>query len=232
MLLTRMRPTTLHFRAFLGLLSLAVFLAIATFLPAWTLDYWQAWLCLASFLLSAVAITLYLMASDPELLERRMRAGAAAEKERSQKRTQSFIRVFFLSLFVIPALDHRFHWTSVPPLVSIAGDVLIVAGFAIIFVVFRENTFTSGIIEVAAGQRAISTGPYAYVRHPMYSGALVMMLGIPVALGSWCGLLLLIPMAGGIIWRLRDEERFLAANLPDYPEYLVKVKSRLLPRIW
>jgi protein-S-isoprenylcysteine O-methyltransferase Ste14 len=227
-----MKPANRHLRAVLGLLSLAVVLGIATFLPAWTLDYWQGWLCLASFFLSAVAITLYLIVSDPELLERRMRAGAGAEKRKSQKHIQSFTRIFFLLLFVVPALDHRFHWTSVPLPLSIAGNLLIVFGFFIIFIVFRENTYTSGIIEVAAGQQVISTGPYAHVRHPMYSGALVLMLGIPLALGSWYGLLLLLPMTAGILWRLRDEEKFLAANLPGYSDYLASVRSRLLPRIW
>jgi protein-S-isoprenylcysteine O-methyltransferase Ste14 len=219
-------------RAFAGLSGLAVVLALATFLPAWTIHYWQAWLCLASFLAPALAVTLYLMKSDLELLERRMKAGASAEKESSQKRIQSFTRIFFLSLFVVPALDHRFGSSRVPAIASIAGDILIIGGFAIIFAVFRENTYTSGIIEVSTGQRVISTGPYALVRHPMYSGALAMMCGISPALGSWWGLLLLVPMTGGILWRLLDEEKFLAANLSGYSDYLGKVRWRLVPGVW
>jgi protein-S-isoprenylcysteine O-methyltransferase Ste14 len=223
---------SLVLRAFAGLCGLAVSLVLATFLPAWTIHYWQGWLCLASFFLPALAVTLYLMKSDLELLERRLKAGSRAEKESSQKRIQSFTRVFFLLLFVIPALDHRLGWSHVPLLASIAGDILIMAGFVIIFVVFRENTYTSGIIEVAEGQRVISSGPYAIVRHPMYSGAVAMMCGIPPALGSWWGLLLLVPMTGALIWRLREEEKFLAANLPGYCDYLRRVRSRLLPGIW
>jgi protein-S-isoprenylcysteine O-methyltransferase Ste14 len=219
-------------RAFTGLFVFAVFLALTTFVPAWTINYWQAWLCLASFVLPTFAITLYLVKSDLELLERRLKAGSRAENEKSQKRIQFFTRFLFLLLFAIPAFDHRFGWSRVPTAASIIGDVLMFAGFAIIFAVFRENTYTSGIIEVAAGQKVISTGPYALVRHPMYSGALVMMFGIPPALGSWWGLLLLIPMAGGIVWRLLDEEKFLSANLPGYSEYLGKVRFRLLPAIW
>jgi protein-S-isoprenylcysteine O-methyltransferase Ste14 len=107
-----------------------------------------------------------------------------------------------------------------------------VIGFAIIFVVFRENTYTSGVIEVAAGQKVISTGPYSSVRHPMYSGALLMLLGIPVALGSWWGLLLFPLIAGAIVWRLLEEEKFLAVNLEGYSEYQGRVTHRLVPRFW
>jgi protein-S-isoprenylcysteine O-methyltransferase Ste14 len=222
----------LHMKAIAGLLSVLAFLSAGTFLPAWTLHYWQAWLCLAVFFAASAAITIYLAERDPELLARRLKAGASAEEEKSQKIIQSFTRVYFLLLFVVPALDHRFGWSRVPAVASIAGDALMAIGFAVVFVVFKENTYTSGVIEVAAGQRVISTGPYSLVRHPMYSGALLMLLGIPVALGSWWGLLLFPPMAGAIVWRLLDEEKFLALNLEGYPEYLGRVTHRLVPHFW
>ncbi|MGB6692410.1 MAG: isoprenylcysteine carboxylmethyltransferase family protein [Terracidiphilus sp.] len=222
----------LYMKAIAGLLGLLAFLSAATFLSAWTLHYWQAWTCLAVFFASAVAITIYLAKRDPELLARRMKAGPSAEEEKSQKIIQSFTRVLFLSLFIVPALDHRFGWSRVPAAASIAGDTLIVIGFAIVFLVFKENTYTSGVIEVAAGQSVISTGPYAVARHPMYSGALLMLSGIPLALGSWWGLLLFPPMGGAIVWRLLDEEKFLAVNLPGYSEYQARVTYRLLPFIW
>jgi protein-S-isoprenylcysteine O-methyltransferase Ste14 len=222
----------LHMKAIAGLLGVLASLLATTFLPAWTFHYWQAWVCLAVFFSSAAAITIYLAKRDPELLARRMKAGARAENEKSQKVIQSFARIFFLTFFVVSALDHRFGWSRVPAAVSIAGDALIAIGFAIIFVVFRENTYTSGVIEIAAGQKVISTGPYLLVRHPMYSGALLMLLGIPIALGSWWGLLLFPLIAGAIVWRLLDEEKFLAANLEGYPEYLGRVIHRLLPHVW
>jgi len=219
-------------KAIIGLLSLALTMSVAIFLPAWTLDYWQGWACLAVFFGSSAVVTVYLMKRDPALLERRLKAGASAEKEKSQKRIQSLTRILFLSLLALPALDHRFGWSRVPAIASIGGDALIAIGFAIIFFVFKENTYTSGVIEVADGQRVISTGPYALVRHPMYSGALFMLAGIPVALGSWWGLLPVVPMAAAIAWRLIDEEKFLSANLPGYSEYLRKVRYRLAPLVW
>jgi protein-S-isoprenylcysteine O-methyltransferase Ste14 len=222
----------LHAKAIGGLLSLVVVMAAALFLSSWTLNYWQAWACLAVFFASSAAITFYLMRRDPELLERRLKAGPDAENEKSQKTIQSFARIAFLALLIIPALDHRFARSHVPVVASVAGDALIAVGFAIVFAVFKENTYTSGIIEVAAEQKVVSTGPYAVVRHPMYSGALILLLGIPIALGSWWGLMLLIPMAGVIVFRLLDEERFLSTKLPGYAEYLRRTRYRLVPWVW
>ena len=222
----------LTIKAFAGLLFLLIVLAVALFLPAGTLDYWQAWLFLGVFGVTVLAITFYLMKKDPRLLERRTNAGPGAEKEKSQNIIQSIASIAFIAVFVVSALDRRFGWSMVAPYVVVAGDMLVVLGLLIVFFVFRENTFTSAIIEVNTEQKIISTGPYAVVRHPMYIGALVMLLGVPVALGSWWGLLTIIPMAFAIVLRLLDEEKFLAKNLAGYSEYQTKVRYRLLPFIW
>jgi protein-S-isoprenylcysteine O-methyltransferase Ste14 len=172
------------------------------------------------------------MKNDPKLLERRVKGGTVAEKERNQKVIQALASAAFVATIVIPVLDHRFRLTGVPVFVVCFGDSLVVLGFVIVFLVFKENTFTSGVIEVADGQKVISTGPYAIVRHPMYVGALVLLLGAPLALGSWRGLFTIIPMTIVIILRLLNEERFLAKNLPGYREYRTVVRYRLLPLIW
>ena len=133
----------------------------------------------------------------------------------------------FIVVFVFSAVDHRFAWSRVPPYTVASGDILVVLGLLIIFVVFKENTFTSAVIEIDTEQKVISTGPYAFVRHPMYLGALVMLLGVPLpALGSWWGLLTIIPITLVIIWRLLDEEQFLAKKLSGYSEYPDKVTYR------
>jgi len=222
----------LNKRALAGLLQLIVTLAALIFLAAWTFDYWRAWCFLAVFSVSVLAITLYLVKNDPKLLERRVKAGPGSEKEKGQRIIQAPAMLAFVAVIVFPALDHRFEWSTVPPYVSALGDILVALGLFFVFLVFRENTFTSGIIEVESEQKVITTGPYALVRHPMYIGALVMLLGVPLALGSWWGLLTIIPMALVIVWRLRDEERFLAKNLAGYSEYEKKVRYRLLPFIW
>jgi len=222
----------LNIRAFAGLLQLVVALAVLIFLPAWTLRYWQAWILAAVFIACTLAITVYLMRNDPALLERRLKAGPGAEQENSQKIIQALAIVAFISIFVVSALDHRFGWSSVPPYVIALGDILVALGFFLVFLVFRENTFTSGIIEVGSEQKVITTGPYALVRHPMYIGALVMLIGVPLALGSWWGLLTITLMVAVIVWRLLDEESFLAKRLAGYCEYQNRVRYRLLPFIW
>jgi protein-S-isoprenylcysteine O-methyltransferase Ste14 len=222
----------LNRKALGGLLRLVASLAGALFLPAWTLDYWQAWIFLAVFSVSVLAITIYLMARDPKLLERRINAGPGAEKEKKQKTIQILASIAFLAVIIVPAIDHRLGLSTVPPRIVVAGDVLVALGLLLIFLVFKENTFTSGTIEVGPEQHVISTGPYALVRHPMYIGALLMLLGVPLALGSWWGLFTIIPISLVIVWRLLEEEQFLARKLPGYSDYRNKVRYRLVPFLW
>jgi protein-S-isoprenylcysteine O-methyltransferase Ste14 len=222
----------LNIKAFTGMLQLAIVLGLTIFLPAWTLDYWQAWILVAIFFSCTLAVTLYLVKNDPQLLERRVKAGVGAEQERSQNVIQAFAAVVFIAIFVVSVLDHRFGWSTVPPSLTALGDLLIVIGFYLVFLVFKENSFASGTIEVGAEQKVIATGPYALVRHPMYIGALVMLMGVPLALGSLWGLLAIIPMVVVLVARLLDEERFLAKNLAGYSEYQGKVRYHLLPLIW
>ena len=224
--------TELNKKASLGLVELIVVMAALTFLPAWTFDYWQAWILLAVFFACTLAIDLYLVKNDPKLLERRLKAGPGSEKEKSQQIIQAMAIVAFVAIFVLSALDHRFRWSPVPPFVSILGDVLVALGLYFVFLVFKENTFTSGIIEVGDDQKVVATGPYALVRHPMYIGALVMLVGVPLALGSLWGLLTIVPMVFVLVIRLLDEERFLAKNLAGYSEYQSKVRYHLVPLIW
>lgn len=215
-----------------GLLFLMVVLAAALFLPAGSVNYWQAWIFLAVFFGMVLWVTLYLMKNDPALLQRRVQAGPVAEQQRSQKLIQSLASLAFLFMFILPGLDHRFAWSEVPAAVVVLGDILVALGLLIVFFVFRENSFTSATIEVGADQKIVSTGPYAVVRHPMYSGALIMLLGVPLALGSWWGLIIVIPMTLVIVLRLLDEEKFLAKNLAGYEEYRSKVRYRLAPLLW
>ena len=207
-------------------------MAALIFIPAWTLDYWQAWTFLAAYFGCSFAITLYLMVRDRKLLQRRMSGGPTAEKEPTQKIIMFFASLGFIGLLIFPALDHRFVWSRVPSYMALAGDVLVVLGFLVIFFVLKENTFSSSTIELAPNQKVISTGLYTIVRHPMYAGALVMLIGIPIALGSWWGLLDLVSMMPALIWRLFDEEKFLARSLPGYAEYQHKVRFRLIPLVW
>ena len=222
----------LNKKAFAGLARLFITLAALLFLPAWTLRYWQAWIFLVAFFIPVLVITAYIMRNDPKLLERRVSAGPGAEKEKSQKTIQTLASIAFVAVILFPAIDHRLGWSTVPVWGGVSGDALVALGLLGIFFVFKENTYTSATIEVAAEQKVVDTGPYALVRHPMYTSALVMLLGVPLALGSWWGLLTVIPITLVMVWRLLEEERFLAKNLSGYMAYMTKVRWRLLPSIW
>jgi protein-S-isoprenylcysteine O-methyltransferase Ste14 len=222
----------LNKKAFAGLLGLLIGMGWLLFVSARTFDYWQAWIFLAVFFAAAQAITFYLMRNDPKLLERRINAGPGAEKDKNQKIIQTLAMISFMAIFVFCGIDHRFGWSTAPAYVVATGDILVALGFLFIFFVFKENTFASGIIEVGAEQKLITTGPYAFIRHPMYTGGLVMLLGVPLALGSWWGLFMIIPITLVIVWRLLEEEKFLAKNLSGYSGYRNKVTYRLLPLIW
>ena len=222
----------LNLKAFGGLLFLLLVMAALLFIPAWTLDYWQAWAFLAVFFSSALAITVYLMKKDPKLLGRRIHAGPTVEKETSQKIIQSITSLGFIAMLVISALDHRFVWSTMALYLEVAGEVLVAIGFLIVFLVYKENTFTSATIELAPEQKVISTGLYALVRHPMYMGALFWFVGMSLALDSWWGLFVFLLMIPALMWRLFDEEKFLAMNLPGYVEYQNKVRYRLIPLVW
>ncbi|CCE11336.1 conserved membrane hypothetical protein [Bradyrhizobium sp. STM 3843] len=219
-------------RAFASLAIVIVVMAILLFTAAGTLHYWQGWLFLLVYFTASVVITLDLMRRDPALLERRMRGGPFAEKEPAQRLIMAFVSVGFIALVVVPGLDRRFALSHMPPAVVIAGNVLVLLGFAGVFLVFRESSFAAATIEVASDQRVVSSGPYALVRHPMYAAALVMLIGMPVALGSWWGLLLIVAILPLLIWRLLDEERLLEMNLPGYRAYQGRVRYRLVRWIW
>ncbi len=224
--------SSLAARALFSLVVLAVVMGLLVFGSAGTVRYWQGWLYLAVFFGASLLVTLDLMRRDPALLERRMRGGPTAEKRPAQRLVMLGASVGFISLLVLPALDRRLHWSDVSLGVVLAGDVLVVVGFYFILRVYRENTFTSATIEIAPNQTVVSTGPYAIVRHPMYASALLYVIGTPLALASYWGLIGVAVMLPFLIWRLFDEERMLVSSLPGYVEYQRKVRHRLIPFLW
>lgn len=219
-------------RAFAGFGFLFAMTAAVFFGASWALDDGRAWTTLAVFFGCAGAITVWLWLHDKALLERRVKAGPGSEPDPMQNIVQALAGLIFLATFAVPGLDRRYGWSHAPIATSLAGDGAIAIGFLIVFVTFRANSYTAGTIEVAKEQRLVDSGPYAVVRHPMYAGALIMIAGIPLGLGSWWGLIpamLLVPV---IVWRLTREEAFLAANLAGYSDYRNRVRHRLAPGVW
>lgn len=225
-------PHSLAKQAWLGALKFQLVLALLIFGPALSLTFWQGWLYWCVFLACVLSLTFYFLRHDPALVARRMRAGPTAEREATQKLIQLLAAIFLCATIVVSALDHLYRWSSVPWQLVVAGDLLVVAGFAVMFLVFRENTFAASTIAVESGQKVVTTGPYALVRHPMYSGALVLFFATPIALASWWGLVPAAMLAGALVWRLVTEETYLDRNLPGYPAYRRALRWRLVPGVW
>ncbi|OBH56153.1 isoprenylcysteine carboxylmethyltransferase family protein [Mycobacterium sp. E2479] len=211
-----------------GILSLLLILLV----PAGTLHYWQAWLFVAVFTAVTIVPAAYLARTNPAALQRRMRAGPRAEPRKAQKFiiTGSFLS--FFATMVFSALDHRFGWSSVPALMSVLGEVLVATGLGIAMLVIVQNGYAAATVTVETGQTVASDGLYKFVRHPMYVGNVIMMTGIPLALGSYWGLLFVVPGTLALALRIVDEEKLLARDLSGYREYTQRVRYRLVPYIW
>ena len=219
-------------QAIRSMLQFQIFVAFIIFLSAWSLRFWQGWLYWFIFSAAVWWITLYFLKHDPHLIEGRMKAGPSAERQTTQKIIQAMAAVLAAALVIVPGLDHHFEWSSVSATTVLIADAMVAQGFAIIFRVFRENSFAASTIKVESEQRVISSGPYRLVRHPMYSGASIVLLATPLALGSLWGVLIALALVAVIVVRLLDEERYLAANLAGYEAYRKEVKYRLIPRVW
>jgi protein-S-isoprenylcysteine O-methyltransferase Ste14 len=211
------------------LLLLAPAMAAIFFIPAGTLAYWEAWVYMAVLLIPMAFVLRYFLRTNPEFLERRMQM---RERENTQRRIIALSFLWYLPTFILPGLDQRFGWSDVPVPVVIAADLLVLLGYALIFLVFRENQYAARTVQVEQGQQVITTGPYTIVRHPMYLGTMVMYLASPVALGSTWALipaLLIIPL---LVARIVNEEKVLERDLRGYAEYRQATRYRLVPGIW
>ena len=209
-----------------------LFFGLLLFLPAGTFDYWQAWVFIVVFTVSAMVPTVYLALVYPDAFQRRLRSGPLAETRLAQRLINAGIMSSVVAVGVVSALDHRFDWSTVPTSVVVVGNVLVVAGVLLSELVIIQNNYAAATITVEEGQPVVSTGLYGVVRHPMYVGALIMMIGTPLALASYWGLLTLIPGALVFVARVTDEEKALREELDGYNEYIDKVRYRLVPGVW
>lgn len=214
---------------FARLLSAIPALGLLFFLPAGTLAYWEAWVYMAVILIPITLVAIYLLKKDPALLERRLKM----REEQSQQRSIIGVFVwFFLLTFLIPGFDRRFGWSTPPAWVVLAADLLVLSGYSLVFLVFRENSYAARTVEVMQGQEVIRTGPYAVVRHPMYLGILLTFGFSPLALGSYWGMVPMILLPVLLALRIQNEERVLRKELTGYEAYTRQVRYRLIPGIW
>jgi len=209
----------------------AVLLALI-FIPAGTFHYWRGWGYVAVGIVASGGYTFYLAKHDPALLKRRSEAGISHEREPAQKVIITFLFIAFITLIVLSPLDVRFRWSAVPWYVSIIGDGFVLFSFYIFFLVSKVNTYAAANVRVEEGQKVIDTGMYSWVRHPMYFGALFLLIGTPPALGSWWSLLLIPFFLPVLYFRIANEEEVLLRDLSGYAEYQQKVGYRLIPYLW
>ncbi len=214
-----------------SIFGIAAFIALI-FIPAGTLHYWQGWTYLVTWIIVGTAYTVYVARHDPALLKRRTEAGVSHEKEPAQKIVISFLYVAFIALMILPPLDFRFGWSHVQWYVSAFGDALVAISFYIFYLVSKVNTYAAANVRVEEGQKVISTGVYGIVRHPMYSGALILFVGTALGLGSWWALLLVPLFLPILYFRMANEEKVLARDLQGYSEYMREVRYRLIPFVW
>lgn len=224
-----MDTSALGVKVFLLFVAALAFICLVLFVPAGTLDYWQAWLYMAVIFAPASFVLLYFLKKDPQFLERRMQF---REKEAKEKNVVRVAWVVFIIGFLIPGLDRRYGWSGVPSEIVIAADVVVFLGYVLCFLVFMENSYAGRTIRVEKGQKVISTGPYSIIRHPMYLGSMLLYVATPIALGSYWALPPFLFMVPVLIYRILDEEDLLRRELAGYKEYCQKTRYRLLPFIW
>jgi protein-S-isoprenylcysteine O-methyltransferase Ste14 len=211
-----------------------VMVAAMLFVPAGSFRFWQGWTFLALTYIPIAYLSLDLSKRDPKLMERRLQSREQLKEQRLLVRA---LKLAFFAAFLLPGLDYRFGWSrrllgAVPLWLSMVSQALALSGLFLMFWVFRTNTFAARTIQVEAGQRVISTGPYGIVRHPMYLGSLIMWLSVPLALGSYVAWPAFALLVAFYVVRLLHEEKFLNRELPGYSDYCRRTPFRLVPFIW
>jgi protein-S-isoprenylcysteine O-methyltransferase Ste14 len=214
-----------------GLTEVVVF-GFILFLSAGTFHYGQAWVFLVVFTLSLWIPGIYVMRQNPVALRQRMRSGPTAEHRIVQKVVIAGWYLALAAILVVSALDHRFGWSPVPVAIWLIGDGLVAVGLGVTMLVVIQNRYAAPTVQVETDQKLVSTGLYGLVRHPMYAGAVSLLVGIPLALGSYWGLVFFIPGVILLAVRIRDEEKLLQEELNGYSEYTQKVRYRLVPYMW
>lgn len=206
-----------------------VMMALLLFLPARTIDFWEAWVFMALLFIPGTCMFFYLYRKEPEFLEKRMKM---KEKEKEQKLLMSLSLPFFIGAFLLPGFDKYYGWSNMPLWLKIFGDLMVFLAYIMVVVVFLQNRYASRIIEVQEKQKVIDTGLYSVVRHPMYDAVLLLYGFAPLALGSYWMLLGNVYLIFILVFRILNEEKVLMKELDGYKEYMQKVRYRLIPGLW
>lgn len=227
--LTQLEMKSLIRKIIIRFSLLPVLIGLLILIPAGTFNYWQVYLYLAVIVIPMMFVLLFFLKNDPRFLERRTRT---KEKEKQQKIIQFTFSIFFFSGYIISGFDKRFGWSDIPTNIIVFADIFVLLGYILVFFVFKQNSYASRVVEVEKNQKVISTGLYSYVRHPMYTGIIIMFLPTTIALGSYWGLISMATIPIALVLRLLNEEKVLHNELSGYNEYCQRTKYRLIPFIW
>lgn len=227
--MTPERRTSLIIRAFLVYTLSFFFVSLLVFVPAGSFKFWNGWLFMGALFIPMFFVLMYLLAKEPDLLIRRLKT---KEKEKTQKAYQILSIIVCLLIFIVPGLDFRFNWSEVPVSVVLLSTFFMMSGYLMFFIVMKQNTYASRVIEIQDEQRLIDTGLYSYIRHPMYLAGIILFGFIPLVLGSFYAMIPMILIPILLVIRIKNEEKVLMNGLKGYNEYMKKVKYRLLPFIW
>ncbi|MBQ9970486.1 MAG: isoprenylcysteine carboxylmethyltransferase family protein [Oscillospiraceae bacterium] len=206
-----------------------ILVAVLLFVPAGSIAYPNGWLFIALLFVPMFFLGLFLLLKAPDLLAKRLNT---KEKESAQKKVVGLSALQFLLSFLLAALDFRFGWSHLPPMVVGTASVILLLSYGLYAEVMRENAYLSRTVEVQEGQKLIDTGLYGIVRHPMYTSTILLFLSIPLVLGSLPAFFVMLPYPLLLVQRINNEEALLEASLAGYKEYKRKVKYRLLPFVW
>ncbi len=206
-----------------------IIISALLFIPAGSVKFWNAWLFMGVLFIPMLLVILYLIIRDPELLYKRMNTN---EKEKTQKKVILLTSVVFLSAFIIAGFDYRFGWSTVPVLLEIFSAFIVLIGYILFFIVMRQNSYASRVVEIQEKQKVIDTGLYGIVRHPMYFAAILMFMFMPLVLGSFYAVIPLLFFPFQMNTRMKNEEEILEKGLEGYVQYKEKVQYKIIPFLW
>ena len=209
----------------LGLLTIGLLL----FLPAGTLDFWQAWLFIGVLFVPMFIAGIILMIRQPELLRKRL---DAKEQQHEQKWVVALSGLMFIAVFAVAGLNRRFGWYMLPDWAVYIATAVFLAAYAMYAEVMRENVWLSRTVEVQENQQVVSTGLYGVVRHPMYAATLLLFLSMPLVLASPWSFVIMLIYIPIIALRIRNEEQVLERELKGYAEYKQRIRYKVIPFIW
>lgn len=219
----------LFYQAILKFVLGVAAIGILIFLPAGTMDYWNAWLFMGILFIPMFLAGIIMMLKAPELLKKRLNG---KEQQSEQKLVIKLSGLMFVMGFVIAGFNFRFQWIVLPDWVIWVGTIIFLFSYLLYAEVLRENTYLSRTVEVQNGQKVIDTGLYGIVRHPMYTVTIILFLSMPLVLGSMISFAIFLAYPFIIVKRIRNEEAVLEKDLEGYVAYKKKVKYKIIPFIW